>query len=93
MEPKTRQRTIEIFSAGCRACEETIELVRRVACRSCDVQIVDVRQAESYERAKKYGIRKFPAVVIDGKLAECCAHPGVNEQTLRGMGLGVSLER
>lgn len=28
----TTKRHIEIFSAGCSACEETIALVKRVAC-------------------------------------------------------------
>jgi hypothetical protein len=31
------KRTIEVFSAGCPACEDTIALVNRVACPSCEV--------------------------------------------------------
>lgn len=38
--------------------------------------------------AKKYGIKRVPAVVIDGKLADCCAAGGIDADVLRGMGLG-----
>jgi hypothetical protein len=41
-------------------------------------------------RAKALGIRSVPAVVIDGKLADCCAGRGPQEATLRAAGLGVA---
>ncbi len=84
-------RTIEIFSAGCPACEETIQLVNRVACPSCDVSVLDMRDAEVAARAKKLGIRSVPAVLIDGELAGCCAGRGPDEATLRAAGLGQPL--
>jgi glutaredoxin 3 len=84
-------RTIEIFSAGCPACEEAVELVRRVACPSCDVTVLDMKHPDVASRAKRLGIRSVPAVVIDGKLAECCAGRGPDEQTLRAAGLGQPL--
>ena len=81
-------RKIEIFSAGCPVCEETIELVNRVACPSCEVHILDMNRADVADRAKELGIRSVPAVVIDGKLAECCTGHGPDEATLRDAGLG-----
>jgi glutaredoxin len=84
-------RSIEIFSAGCPACEETIQLVNRVACPSCDVSVLDMRDAEVAARAKKLGIRSVPAVLIDGELAGCCAGRGPDEATLRAAGLGQPL--
>lgn len=39
-------------------------------------------------RAKGLGIRAVPAVVIDGKLADCCTGRGPEEATLRAAGLG-----
>src|SRR5262245_4132950 len=33
----TTKRKVEVFSAGCPACVETIELVKRVACPSCEI--------------------------------------------------------
>ena len=84
----TTKRKIEIFSAGCPACQETIELVNRVACPSCEVSVLDMNQSEVAERAKGLGIRSVPAVAIDGKLADCCAGRGPAEATLRAAGLG-----
>jgi hypothetical protein len=39
----TTKRHIEIFSAGCSACEETITLIKRLACSSCEVTILDMQ--------------------------------------------------
>jgi len=39
-------------------------------------------------RAKSLGIRSVPAVVIDGKLADCCAGRGPDEARLQAAGLG-----
>ncbi len=86
------KRKIEVFSAGCPACEETIELVNRVACSSCEVSVLDMKQDEVAEHAKSLGIRSVPAVVIDGKIANCCAGRGPDEGTLRAAGLGKPIE-
>ena len=85
------KRTIEIFSAGCSVCEETIALVNRVACPSCEVTVLDMKDPSVASRAKNLGIHSVPAVVIDGKLADCCAGRGPNEHTLRAAGLGRAL--
>ena len=82
------KRKIEIFSAGCPACEETIELVNRVACSSCEVSVLDMNDSKTADRAKALGIRTVPAVAIDGKLADCCSDRGPDEATLRAAGLG-----
>jgi glutaredoxin len=85
------KRTIEIFSAGCPACQETVELVNRMACPSYDVTVLDMHSPEVARRAKSLGIRSLPAVVINGALADCCAGRGVDETTLRAAGLGQPL--
>ena len=87
----TTKRRIEVFSAGCPACEETIALVNQVACPSCEVSVLDMRRPEVAAQARAYGVRGVPAVVIDGKLASCCAGRGVDEASLRAGGLGVPL--
>jgi hypothetical protein len=69
----TAKRKVEVFSAGCPACVETIELVNRVACPSCEVSFLDMSQAAVAQPAKELGIRSVPAVLIDDKLADCCA--------------------
>jgi glutaredoxin len=81
-------RKIEVFSAGCSACQETIDTVKAAACPSCDVIIHDMKTIDVAKRAKALGIRSVPAVVIDGKLAACCTGRGVDEATLRAAGLG-----
>jgi hypothetical protein len=82
------KRQVEVFSAGCPACEEVIALVKRAACPSCEVSVLDMGDPSVAKRAKGLGIRSVPAVVIDGKLAGCCTGRGVDEATLRAAGLG-----
>jgi len=38
--------------------------------------------------AKRYGIGRVPAVVIDGKLADCCKSGAIDIGVLKTMGLG-----
>jgi glutaredoxin 3 len=86
-----KTRKIEVFSAGCTVCEETIALINRIACPSCEIEILDMHQSEVSKKAKRYGIRSVPAVVIDGTLADCCAGRGPDEAVLRAAGLGQPL--
>ena len=85
------KRKIEVFSAGCSACQDTIALVNRVACPSCEVSVLDMNDPKVAGRAKSLGIRSVPAVVIDGKLADCCTARGADESTLRAAGLGQAI--
>ena len=84
----TTTRKIEVFSAGCAVCEDTIALINRIACPSCEVEILDMHRREVAQKARKYGIRSVPAVVVDGKLADCCAGRGPDEGQLRAAGVG-----
>lgn len=83
------KRTVEIFSAGCPVCEDTVALVRSLSCESCEVSVLDTHQPEAAHRAKALGIRSLPAVVIDGRLADCCSGRGADQDALRRAGLGV----
>lgn len=82
------KRKIEVFSAGCPACQDTVALVKSAACPSCDVTVLDMNDPKVAGRAKSLGIRSVPAVVIDGKLADCCTGRGPEQATLRAAGLG-----
>jgi len=82
------KRHIEIFSAGCSVCDDTIGLVQQTACPSCEISVLDMRDQDVAERAKKLGIGVVPAVVVDGKLADCCAGRGPDEGGLRAAGVG-----
>ncbi len=85
------KRKIEIFSAGCPACEETISRIQDLACPSCEVVVLDMKGAGTAQRAKDTGVRSVPAVVIDGKLADCCSGRGPDEAVLQAAGLGQPL--
>ncbi len=82
------QRNVEVFSAGCPACDDAITMVNDIACPSCDVSVLDMNDPNVASRAKGLGIHSLPAVVIDGKLTDCCAGRGPDERTLRAAGLG-----
>ncbi|MBI1355724.1 MAG: hypothetical protein GC160_15400 [Acidobacteria bacterium] len=87
----SQKRKIEVFSAGCPTCEETISLVKGIACSSCEIEVLDMRQPGVAKRAKAYGIGRVPAVVVDGQLADCCRSPQISEQALRASGIGAPL--
>ena len=82
------KRKVEVFSAACPACEETVQLVNRIACPSCEVSVLDMKEPAVAKRAKSLGVRSVPAVVIDGKLADCCTGRGPDEAVLRASGVG-----
>ena len=82
------KRKVEVFSAGCPACQTTIELVNRLACGSCEVSILDMNDIKVANRARELGVRSVPAVAINGQLASCCSISGIDEQALRAAGLG-----
>jgi hypothetical protein len=88
MSPK---RKVEIFSASCSLCDETVEMVQRLACSSCEIEVLDMHDAAVTARARAYGVRGVPSVAIDGALAACCAGKGPNEASLRAAGIGAPL--
>lgn len=88
-----KKRKIEIFSAGCSACQQTIELVKQLACASCEITVLDMREKRVAAKAKRYGVQSVPAVAINGKLAGCCTGRGVDKNVLQTAGIGVSLTK
>ena len=82
------KRKVEIFNAGCPACDETVKLVETIACPSCEVAVLNMQDCSVASRAKSLGVRSIPAVVINGKLADCCSGRGPDEATLKSAGLG-----
>jgi len=82
------KRKVEVFTAGCPWCDETAQLVRSIACPSCDVTVLNLSAPDVVQRAKELGIRSVPAVVVNGQLASCCTGRGPNERPLRSAGIG-----
>lgn len=87
----SKKRKVEVFTAGCPVCDDAVKLVNRIACGSCDVEVLDTRQPDFAKRAEGYGIQAVPSIVIDGKLAGCCVGKRIDEKSLRAEGIGVSL--
>ena len=87
----TAKRKIEVFTAGCGVCNETVRLVQSITCASCDVEVLDMHDTAVAAKAKGYGIRRVPSVVVDGKLADCCIGAGPEEASLREAGVGVAM--
>ena len=87
----SRTRKIEVFSAGCPLCSEAEKTVRELACPSCDVAVLYMKEPAALERAKELGVHSVPAVAVDGKLAGCCAGRGINAEALQDAGLGKPL--
>lgn len=87
--PATRR--VEIFSAGCPACDEAVQQVQSLACPSCEIDVLDMKDPDVAARARRLGVKTVPAVAIDGELASCCAGRGIDEEILRTAGLGQPL--
>ena len=84
-------RKIEVFTAGCPVCDDTVAKVKAMACPSCEITVLDMREADTARRARELGVRSVPAIAVDGRLADCCAGRGPDEAALRAAGLGQPL--
>jgi len=84
------KRRVEVFTAGCPLCDETVKLVKELACPSCEVTIYDLSK-NGMDKAKEYGVNSVPTVVVDGRIAECCIRGKPNAESLKAAGIGQSL--
>ena len=86
------KRNIEVFTAGCPVCDDTVKLVNSLACPSCEVTVYDLNKGCETnicrDKAKEYGIKRLPAVAVDGKLLECCEVGSVSLDVLKAAGVG-----
>lgn len=82
----TQRHTIEIFSAGCTACREGIRTVEEFAGKEHEVKIHDMQKdSAAQRRAKELGIHRVPAVVVNGRVAQCCQTKPVDLAVIRNM--------
>jgi len=84
----TEKRKVEIFSAGCPACNDAVSLVEEMKCPSCNVSILDMNEPEVAKRAVALGVRSVPAIVVDDQLASCCQVGGPSRDELKAAGIG-----
>ena len=81
---------IKVLGPGCPRCQETERHVKEaLAEKGIEVSVDHVTNPMEIA---KYGIFGTPAVVIDGKVAQCCAQRGPDEATLLAAGLGQPLD-
>lgn len=88
------KRKVEVFTAGCPVCDEAVKTVKATACPSCEVVVYDLNKGcetnECRDKAKAYGIKRVPAVAVDGELLECCRQGPVTLEALRAAGVGMA---
>ncbi len=88
----TTKRKVEVFTAGCPICHNTVEMVKSVVCPSCDLQIYNLREGcatnECRDKARRYGITAVPAVAVNGVLLDCCRREPITTDRLRAAGVG-----
>ncbi len=83
-------RKIEVFTAGCPVCEKQVQAILAAAGDRQAVVVHDLSSGdpELVRLAANIGVRRLPAVAIDGRLASCCAVGGPDLAVLRAEGLG-----
>lgn len=88
------KRIIEVFTGGCSVCGPTVDIVKSMACSSCDVIVYDLSKLCDTQvclrKVTEYGIKSLPAVAVNGVLLDCCQSQGVSIDQLTKAGLGVS---
>lgn len=86
------RRKVEVFTAGCLVCEDAVKKVNAAACPDCEVVVYDLNKGcatnECRAKARKYGIKRLPAVVVNGRLLDCCSQGAVDEKQLAAAGVG-----
>ena len=62
-------RRIEVFTAGCSLCTDTLNLVNE-AVKDCGCEVIERRcpETEQCDEAKAYGVRTMPTIVVDGAI-------------------------
>jgi glutaredoxin 3 len=86
----SEKRMVEVFTAGCPLCDETVGLVKKLSCPSCAVKVYNLTSG-GMDKAKQYGVNTVPTVVVDGKVLDCCKRDKPNEAELKAAGIGTPL--
>ncbi len=89
--PTITKRTVEIFSAGCRTCQRTIDEVRKQIDPRHDIVVHDMHNDRAAaDKVEALGIHTVPAVVVDGALLACCKNTGPTRRELQAAGVAKS---
>lgn len=86
------KRKVEVFTANCPVCDPVVQLVKELSCDNCEVITYDlVKQCEDkscVSKINEYGIKKLPAIVVDGQLLSCCQKDATTKEDLIAAGIG-----
>jgi len=86
------KRQIEIFTAGCPLCSPVVEMVKEIACDSCEITTYNLNEEfdnpEVKDKLVSYGVKSIPAVAVNGELLSCCTNNEISRQELIGAGVG-----
>jgi hypothetical protein len=86
------KQKIEVFTAGCPVCQPVIELVKSLENEEFnEITVYDlVKNGETTEcvsKLEEYGIKRLPAIAINGQLLDSCKNNGITKKDLIGAGL------
>lgn len=88
------KRRVEVFTAGCYLCGDTVKQVKDLACENCEVVVYDLNKGcetnECRDKARAYGVQAVPAVAVNGELVDCCKNAGIDMDSLKKAGIGQS---
>ena len=62
------QHRIQIFSGGCKLCEDVAGIVEVGKCKDCKMEVLDVANKENAQLVERYDITVVPSIVIDEKI-------------------------
>ena len=88
------KRKIEIFTAGCPVCDPVVQLVKDTASKNQEITIYNL--SELYDskicltKMEEYGVKRLPAIAVDGKLIGCCKNVEITKNDLVLAGIGSS---
>lgn len=86
------KRKVEIFTANCPVCDPVVKMVNDLACDSCELTTYDlIEQGDNkscVSKVDEYGIKTLPAIVVDGKLLDCCKGNTITKEKLIEAGIG-----
>ncbi|MBN8787093.1 MAG: thioredoxin family protein [Terrimonas sp.] len=86
------KQKIEVFTAGCPVCEPIVQMVKEMACDSCEVTVYNVvEECDSkvcVDKMNEYNVTSLPAVAVNGNLLSCCKDRVVSKDELIAAGVG-----
>ncbi len=89
------KRRVEIFTAGCPVCTPVVEMVKEVAGESCEIitynLIDDFDNQDVMDKLANYGVKRIPAIAVNGQLLSCCTDNEISRQELIDAGVGQSI--